>query len=116
MNLKTIVVETGSSCEIQFGETGIVKIEEDTIVTIASFIASQQKTVISPGLSLGSVRCKVNSLVDNENYDIETTSAVSHPNQHNLTITRTDSLSFMNPRSPHENLNLEIMEIRTIYE
>ncbi|MBN2440742.1 MAG: PEGA domain-containing protein [Spirochaetales bacterium] len=72
------VIKTGmdSFCELQFGETAVVRVQEDSIVAMNSILTEVGNTDITLGLSLGTILCKVEKLVENEKFEVETSGSV----------------------------------------
>ena len=71
----TVKVETDSFCEIQFGKTAVIKIEENTELVIPSLNTAAGSTDISVKMITGSVLSKVNKLTSGDSFSVQTQSA-----------------------------------------
>ena len=68
-------VESDSFCEIQFGKTAVIKIEENTELVIPSLNTAAGSADISVKMLTGSVLSKVNKLTSGESFSVQTQSA-----------------------------------------
>ena len=71
----TVKVESDSFCEIQFGNTAVIKIEENTELVIPSLNTGAGTTDISVKMITGSVLSKVNKLTTGDSFTVQTQSA-----------------------------------------
>jgi outer membrane protein assembly factor BamB len=71
-----VKVGAGSSCELQLGNMAVVRVDENTILSIANLSLEAGKARVVLGLDIGTVICKVNTLVAGERFQVRTLSAV----------------------------------------
>jgi outer membrane protein assembly factor BamB len=72
----SIQVESGSFCEIQFGDKAVVRVEENTELSISNIFIKTGETKIGIDLAVGSVLVKVQKLVNEGKFNVKTQSAV----------------------------------------
>ncbi len=70
----SILVESGSFCEIQFGDRAVIRVEEDTELALNTIDLKSGEATIGIELALGSVLCKVRKLADNDSFNVKTPS------------------------------------------
>ncbi len=74
---KNIVkVESDSFCEVQFGNTAVVKIQENSEINLARVSLEQGNAEVTLDMKLGNVLCKVQKLTGNESFKVKTQTAV----------------------------------------
>jgi hypothetical protein len=66
----------GSTCEIQFGERAVVRIDENSEVRLEEVLLKPRETRISLRAAAGSVLCKVEKLSGDESFRVKTKTAV----------------------------------------
>jgi hypothetical protein len=68
------IVKTGESsyCELQFGDAAFVRIQDNSLLQMKSVLTEVGETEITLGLDLGTVLCKVEKLVENEKFQVDT--------------------------------------------
>ncbi|MBN2531645.1 MAG: PEGA domain-containing protein [Spirochaetales bacterium] len=71
-----VKTEQGAYCELQFGETALVRMEENTILRMNAVLTELGQADISLGMDLGTLLCKVNKLVENERFEVNTPAVV----------------------------------------
>lgn len=71
-----LIVEAASYCEVQFGDSAVVRIEENTEVTMKDISLSPGGTNIDLNMKSGSVLCKVKKLAGAEEFKVKTQTAV----------------------------------------
>ena len=69
-------VESDSYCEVQFGNTAIVKIQENSEVNLAKVSLEPGNTSVSLDMKMGDVLCKVQKLTGNDSFKVKTKTAV----------------------------------------
>ena len=71
-------VKTGiqSECELQFGKTAVIQIQENTVVELKTLSKVNDKSRIAIALDAGSVLCKVRKLTGGESFRVQTELAV----------------------------------------
>ena len=69
-------VESDSFCEVQFGNTAVVKIQENSEVDLARVSLEPGNAEVSLDMKLGNVLCKVQKLTGNESFKVKTQTAV----------------------------------------
>ena len=69
-------VESDSFCEVQFGSTAVVKIQENSEVDLARVSLEPGNAEVSLDMKLGNVLCKVQKLTGNESFKVKTQTAV----------------------------------------
>ena len=69
-------VETDSFCEVQFGSTAVVKIQENSEVDLARVSLEPGNAEVTLDMKLGNVLCKVQKLTGNESFKVKTQTAV----------------------------------------
>jgi outer membrane protein assembly factor BamB len=71
-------VKTGadSLCELQLGSTAVVRVSENTTVSLASVTLEPKKSQVEIGMVVGTVVCKVNALTTGERFQVKTVNAV----------------------------------------
>ncbi len=72
----TVKVYENSFCELQFGETAVVKIQESTELVMDSVLFESGQTNITLNIITGSLLCKVEKLIGNEQFNVKTNSSV----------------------------------------
>ncbi len=70
----SILIESGSFCEIQFGDRAVIRVEEDTELALNTIDLKSGEATIGIELALGSVLCKVQKLADNDRFNVKTPS------------------------------------------
>lgn len=73
---KTVKVYESSFCELQFGDKAVVKIQENTELVLDTVFFEAGQTDITLDILAGTVLCKVDKLVGNENFNVKTNSSV----------------------------------------
>ncbi len=71
-----LIVEAASYCEVQFGDSAVVRIEENTEVAMKDISLSPGETDIDLNMKSGSVLCKVKKLAGAEEFKVKTQTAV----------------------------------------
>jgi outer membrane protein assembly factor BamB len=71
-----IKTAAGGYCEIQFGNTAVIRLEENTIYKIESMTRDGSETGTGTRLIQGTILCKVNKLTDKSRFQIQTTDSV----------------------------------------
>ena len=71
-----IKVYDSSFCELQFGDTAVVKIQENTEIVMDSVFFETKQTDIVLNIIAGSLLCKVDKLVGNDSFNVKTNSSV----------------------------------------
>ena len=69
-------VESDSYCEVQFGNTAVVKIQENSEVNLAKVSLEPGNTAVSLDMKMGDVLCKVQKLTGNDSFKVKTKTAV----------------------------------------
>ncbi len=69
-------VESDSFCEVQFGNTAVVKMQENSEIDLAKVSLEPGSAEVSLDMKLGSVICKVQKLTGNETFKVKTQTAV----------------------------------------
>lgn len=72
----TVVTGKDAMADLQFGESGMVRINENTRVTVTALL-SDQKADAQAELSQGSLYCLFAKLVKNSSFQVKTTTAVA---------------------------------------
>ncbi len=72
----TIKVSENSFCELQFGKTAAVRIQENTIVELQRIFTGQGEADIGLKMVAGNVLYKVGKLTGDERFEIETVSTI----------------------------------------
>ncbi len=72
----TIRVADDSYCEIQFGNTAAVRIQEDTVVAMWAIFIKPGEADIGLKVAAGSVLFKVGKLVGDEKFNVESTATI----------------------------------------
>lgn len=72
------IISTGNDgyCEIQFGETAIVRLSENTLYVVEKLETDKKKTRTTARLIQGTVLCKIQKLTDNESFKIRTSDSI----------------------------------------
>ncbi len=70
-----IKTDKGSYCEIQFGETAIVRLEEDTKLILSTLSLEPENAKIGIKMTAGAVLCKVQKFTSSEKFKVGTPSA-----------------------------------------
>ncbi len=73
---ETIRVEKDSYCELQFGETGIIRIQENTEISMNSILVNTDNNDVRLKLIFGSVLCNVEKLAGLDKFEVATNTAV----------------------------------------
>lgn len=73
----TLLTGAQSFCEIQIGDTAVVRVDESTILDLASITSREDKTDVRLGLKSGSVLCKVEKMLKTgDSFKVQTESVV----------------------------------------
>ena len=72
----SIKTEASSYCEVQFGETAVVRIQENTEITIGNLSLKVGEAQIGLEMKQGSILCKVQKLAGSERVKLQTQTAV----------------------------------------
>ncbi len=72
----TIKVYENSFCELQFGETAVIKIQENSEVKMDTVLFEPEQTDIALNIITGSFLFKVDKLIGNDQFNVKTNSAV----------------------------------------
>ncbi|MBN1524407.1 MAG: PQQ-binding-like beta-propeller repeat protein [Spirochaetales bacterium] len=73
---QSVKVGSGSFCELQFGEKAVIRVEENTKVSLSELFLKAGETDIRINVEVGTVLCKVNSLSEGEKFKVRTKTAV----------------------------------------
>ena len=68
--------EADSYCEIQFGDTAVVRVQENTEIAMRTIYLSADEANINVDMDFGGVLCKVQKLTGNEQFKVKTQTAV----------------------------------------
>ena len=68
--------EADSYCEIQFGDTAVVRVQENTQLAMSTISLSENEANVKLNLKVGGVLCKVEKLVGTEDFKVETQTTV----------------------------------------
>ncbi|MEW5814569.1 MAG: FecR domain-containing protein, partial [Spirochaetota bacterium] len=66
----------GSYCEIQFGDTAVVRVQEDTEISMSTIALTPDEANVGMKMAFGSVLCKVQKLTGSEKFKVQTQTAV----------------------------------------
>ncbi|RKX73258.1 MAG: hypothetical protein DRP87_19210, partial [Spirochaetes bacterium] len=69
-------VDTGGYCEIQFGQTGVVRVQEDTQLAIDQILLNPGEANVRVEMTTGAVLAKVKKLAGGESFKVKTPTAV----------------------------------------
>ena len=72
----SIRVESDSYCEVQFGNTAVIKIQENSEINLSKVTLSPGEANVNMDLKLGNVLCKVQKLASDEAFRVKTQTAV----------------------------------------
>ncbi|MDX9801115.1 MAG: PQQ-binding-like beta-propeller repeat protein [Spirochaetia bacterium] len=72
----SIKVESDSYCEVQFGETAVIKLQENSEINLAVIDLKPGGANVSIDMKLGNVLCKVQKLASEETFKVKTQTAV----------------------------------------
>lgn len=75
-NNESIKVGEDSSCEIEFSNLAIVRLDSNTTINIASYLSDGNSNQSTIDLEEGAVFCKVKKFVSNDAFEIQTDSTV----------------------------------------
>ena len=71
-----IKVNSDSFCEVQFGETAVIKIQENSEIDLARISLEPGNAEVALDMKIGNVICKVQKLTGNESFKVKTQTAV----------------------------------------
>jgi outer membrane protein assembly factor BamB len=71
-----LIVEAASYCEVQFGDTAVIRIQENTEVAMKDINVSPGGSDVNLDMKTGSVLCKVKKLTGAEDFKVQTQTAV----------------------------------------
>ncbi len=69
-------VDEDSYCEVQFGNTATIRIQQNTEVSLKKVLLQMEVTRVKVGLVAGSLLCKVRKLSKNDRFKVQTPSVV----------------------------------------
>lgn len=72
----SIKVESDSYCEVQFGETAVIKLQENSEINLAVIDLKPGEANVNLDMKLGNVLCKVQKLASEESFKVKTQTAV----------------------------------------
>ncbi|MCF7927795.1 MAG: PQQ-binding-like beta-propeller repeat protein [Spirochaetales bacterium] len=72
----TLIVYEGSYVELQFGETAVCRVQENTEIAMEKIQFAPGETDVKMGMEVGSVLTKVQKLAGNEKFKVKTETAV----------------------------------------
>ncbi|MBN1799794.1 MAG: PQQ-binding-like beta-propeller repeat protein [Spirochaetales bacterium] len=73
---ETVKVGADSLCELQFGQKSVIRVQEDTEISLKELWLEPEQAVVDVDLAVGSVLCKVSTLSGNESFKVRTRTAV----------------------------------------
>jgi len=72
---ESVTTGAASSCEIQFGKMGIVKVSPNSTIQLKRISLAAARNAIDLGLSVGSISCKVSKLTSKDRFQVITSVA-----------------------------------------
>jgi len=73
---EVVKVGADSLCELQFGQKSVVRVQENTEISLKEFWLEPEQTAVDIDLAVGSVLCKVSKLSGKESFKVRTRTAV----------------------------------------
>ncbi|MGO8693816.1 MAG: PQQ-binding-like beta-propeller repeat protein [Rectinemataceae bacterium] len=72
----SVKTDAASTCDIQFGRTGVARIGPNTVIQLKTVWLASGKSAVDLGLTAGTIACKVSKLAGEDRFQVLTSAAV----------------------------------------